>query len=56
MPSLKLAPGLPTTIDAPGEIGALLAAQGLLLLIGRDVLQLCAPFCDGLAGEFTLSI
>jgi predicted aspartyl protease len=31
--------GLPVTISAPRVVGASLAAQGLLLLIGRDVLQ-----------------
>ncbi|MBE3040203.1 MAG: retroviral-like aspartic protease family protein [Chloroflexi bacterium] len=48
--------GLPITINAPGAIGAPLAAQGLLLLIGRDVLQHCTLFYNGLTGEFTLSI
>ena len=48
--------GLPITINAPGAIGAPLAAQGHLLLIGRDVLQHCALFYNGLTGKFTLSI
>ncbi len=48
--------GLPITIDAPQAIGAALAAQGLLVLIGRDVLQHCTLFYNGLTGEFTLAI
>ena len=37
-------------------IGAALAGQGLLILIGRDVLQRCNLFYNGLAGQFTLSV
>ena len=36
--------GLPITISAPRAIAAPLAAQGLLVLIGRDVLQHCTLF------------
>ena len=56
--------GLPITINAPQAVGAPLAAQGLLLLIGRDVLQHCyAPLqrlergvhAFNLKGRFVLS-
>ena len=48
--------GLPITISAPRAIGASLAAQGVLLLIGRDVLQQCTLFYNGPAGLFSLSV
>jgi len=48
--------GLPVTIGAPRAVGAALAAQGLLLLIGRDVLQQCTLFYNGPAGIFSLSL
>ena len=48
--------GLPISIEAPNPIGAALAAQGLLALIGRDVLQHCTLFYTGITGEITLSI
>ena len=48
--------GMSITIEAPRAIGAPLAAQGLLLLIGRDVLQHCTLVYNGLAGEITLAI
>jgi predicted aspartyl protease len=48
--------GLPISIEAPNAIGAALSAQGLLALIGRDVLQHCTLFYNGLTGEITLSI
>ena len=48
--------GLPITISAPRAISASLAAQGLLLLIGRDVLQRCTLFYNGPAGLFSLSV
>ena len=48
-------PGLPP-INAPRAIGAPLATQGLLVLIGRDVLRDCTLFYNGISGEFTLSI
>jgi len=48
--------GLPISIDAPRAVGAALASQGLLLLIGRDVLQFCTLFYNGITGEITLSI
>jgi len=48
--------GLPISIEAPNAIGAALTPQGLLALIGRDVLQHCTLFYNGLTGEITLSI
>ena len=48
--------GLPMAISAPSAIGAPLAAQGLLALIGRDVLQHCNFVYNGFAGEITLCI
>lgn len=48
--------GLPISIEAPNAIGAALAPQGLLALIGRDVLQHCTLFYNGITGEITLSI
>jgi predicted aspartyl protease len=48
--------GLPISIEAPNAIGAALSAQGLLALIGRDVLQHCTLFYNGITGEITLSI
>ncbi len=47
--------GLPIGIDAPRAIGAPLAAQGLLVLIGRDVLQHCVLVYSGVTGSFSLS-
>jgi predicted aspartyl protease len=48
--------GLPISIEAPNAIGAALSPQGLLALIGRDVLQHCTLFYNGITGEITLSI
>jgi hypothetical protein len=48
--------GLPITISAPRAVGASLAAQGLLLPIGRDVLQQCTLFYNGPAGIFFHSV
>jgi predicted aspartyl protease len=43
-------------LNSPRTMGAALAAQGLLVLIGRDVLQNCTLFYNGVAGQFTLSL
>jgi hypothetical protein len=48
--------GLPISIDAPRSMGVLLANQGLIALLGRDVLQQCTLFYNGLTGQITLSI
>lgn len=44
------------TLNAPRAMGAALASQGLLVLIGRDVLQSCNLFYNGPMGQFTLSL
>lgn len=48
--------GLPVPINAPRAMGANLSPQGLLVLIGRDLLRFCTLFYNGTTGEFTLSI
>jgi predicted aspartyl protease len=48
--------GLPITVNAPRSIGAPLKGQGILVLIGRDVLQHCVLVYNGQAGSFTLAI
>lgn len=48
--------GLPFPMNAPRAIGAELAPQGLILLIGRDALQFCTLFYNGITGEITLSV
>jgi predicted aspartyl protease len=42
--------------NIPRALGAALAPHGLVALIGRDVLQTCNLFYNGLAGQFTLSL
>lgn len=44
------------SLSAPRTIGAALAAQGLAVLIGRDVLQHCTLFYNGATGQITLSL
>lgn len=44
------------TLNAPRAMGAALASQGLLVLIGRDVLQHCTLYYNGPVGQFTLSL
>jgi predicted aspartyl protease len=48
--------GSSLVIDAPRAIGAALAAQDLLLLIGRDLLQFCVLHYNGTTGQITLSL
>lgn len=48
--------GLNVAIEAPTAIGAALSSQGFVALIGRDFLQHCALFYNGLNGDLTLSI
>ena len=48
--------GLPFPLNAPHAIGAELRSQGLLLLVGRDALQFCTLFYNGVTGQITLSI
>lgn len=48
--------GVNINIDPAECIGAALGTQGLIALIGRDVLQHCTLFYNGLTGEITLAI
>ncbi|KAF3978559.1 MAG: hypothetical protein HFP77_01260 [Methylococcales symbiont of Iophon sp. n. MRB-2018] len=48
--------GLPASIDALRAVSAPLQAQGLIALIGRDVLQHCTVFYNGSTGQISLSI
>jgi predicted aspartyl protease len=48
--------GLPIAINAPRAIGAPLQSQGILVLLGRDVLQHCVLVYNGTMGSFSLSI
>jgi predicted aspartyl protease len=48
---------LPSVVlNSPRTMGAALAPQGLLVLIGRDVLQNCTLFYNGPTGQITLSL
>jgi predicted aspartyl protease len=49
-------PALGFNLQAPRAVGAALDAQGLILLIGPDVFQMCTLFYNGPAGQITLSI
>jgi hypothetical protein len=48
--------GLPMNFNAPMSIGAPLAVQGLIALIGRDVLQHCTLNYNGHLGQISLCI
>ena len=48
--------GLPVHIDATKAYGANLAPQGLVALIGRDILARCVLIYNGIDGSFSLSI
>ena len=48
--------GTPINIDASRAVGAPLAGMGLLVLIGRDVLQHGLFVYNGVVGELTLAI
>ena len=43
-------------VNVPRAIGAALDPQGIIALIGRDFLQHCTLFYNGVTGEITLSI
>jgi predicted aspartyl protease len=48
---------LPTVVlNSPRTLGASLAPQGLIALIGREVLQSCLFFYNGPVGQITLSL
>lgn len=44
------------TLNSPRTMGANLASQGLLVLVGRDVLASCNLFYNGPSGQFTLAL
>ncbi len=44
------------TLNSARTMGANLSPQGLLILIGRDVLAVCNLFYNGPSGQFTLSL
>ena len=48
--------GSPIRGEVPRAIGANLAVQGLIALIGRDFLQHCTLFYNDFTGEITLAI
>jgi predicted aspartyl protease len=48
--------GLPVTVNSLRTVGAPLRAQGLLALLGRDLLQHFTLFYNGLTGQITLAI
>jgi predicted aspartyl protease len=48
--------GFKIRFQSPRTMGAELKSQGLLLLLGRDLLQYCLLVYNGLAGQITLSI
>ena len=48
--------GLPVTVNSLRTVGAPLHAQGLLALLGRDLLQHFTLFYNGGAGQVTLAI
>jgi len=48
--------GAPIVVAADRAAGAALAAQGLLALIGRDVLQHCMLVYNGVTGSFSIAV
>jgi len=44
------------TLNCPRAMGASLAGQGLVALIGRDVLQICVLHYNGLIGQYTIAL
>jgi predicted aspartyl protease len=48
--------GVPIKANAMRAIGASLASQGIIALLGRDLLQNFTLFYNGLAGEITISL
>lgn len=48
--------GLSIAINALNAIGAPLAPQGIIALIGRDVLQHCTLFYNGMTGSISLAM
>lgn len=48
--------GVGLNMDIDRAVGANLQSQGLIALIGRDVLQLCTLYYNGHMGQITLSL
>lgn len=48
--------GFRIQFQSPRTMGAALKEHGLLMLLGRDLLQRCTLFYNGAAGQITLSI
>lgn len=48
--------GFQIQFASPRTMGAALKEQGLLMLLGRDLLQRCTLFYNGGTGQITLSI
>ena len=48
--------GIPQNIDMKRAYGAKLEPQGLIALIGRDVLAVCVLVYNGVDGSFTLCV
>ena len=55
-PALIVFVGANIRINVERAAGVALASQGLAALIGRDVLQRCTMFYNGLTGAITLSM
>jgi predicted aspartyl protease len=55
-PALIEVVGMAIKFNALRAIGVPLTNQGIHVLIGRDLLQHCTLFYNGLIGSFTLSI
>lgn len=55
-PALIEVVGFNIKFNALRAIGVPLANQGIQVLIGRDLLQVCTLFYNGMIGSFTLSI
>ncbi|MCL5611679.1 MAG: retroviral-like aspartic protease family protein [Chloroflexi bacterium] len=55
-PALIEVIGIAIKFNALRAIGVPLANQGIQVLIGRDLLQHCTLFYNGMIGSFTLSI
>ena len=55
-PALIEVVGIAIKFNAFRAIGVPLANQGIHVLIGRDLLQHCVLFYNGMIGSFTLSI
>jgi predicted aspartyl protease len=55
-PTLIEVVGIAIKFNALRAIGVPLANQGIHVLIGRDLLQHCTLFYNGMMGSFTLSI